>query len=75
MYSIIFFMKLNEYICKKTMFIFKYTYIYIYFHYNTGKTMWFLRICRNKPRFIGTAVLGLGKEIMYDFHYKYMVKI
>ena len=28
----------------------------------------------NKPRYIGTAVLGMSKEIMYDFHYKYMMK-
>ena len=28
----------------------------------------------NKPRYVGTAVLGLSKEIMYDFHYKYMMK-
>ena len=28
----------------------------------------------NKPRYIGTAVLGMSKEIMYDFHYNYMMK-
>ena len=28
----------------------------------------------NKSRYVGTAVLGLSKEIMYDFHYKYMMK-
>ena len=28
----------------------------------------------NKPRYIGTAVLGMSKEIMYDFHYNYIKK-
>ena len=28
----------------------------------------------NKPRYIGTAVLGLSKVVMYNFHYKYMIK-
>ena len=28
----------------------------------------------NKPRYIGTAVLGLSKEIMYNFHYNFMMK-
>ena len=28
----------------------------------------------NKPRYVGTAVLGLSKEIMYKFHYGYMMK-
>ena len=28
----------------------------------------------NKPRYVGTAVLGLSKEIMYDVHYNYMMK-
>ena len=28
----------------------------------------------NKPRYVGTAVLGLSKHIMYNFHYNYVMK-
>ena len=28
------------------------------------------KVTLNKPRYIGTEVLGMSKEIMYDFHYK-----
>jgi hypothetical protein len=28
----------------------------------------------NKPRYVGTAVLGLSKHIMDDFHYNYVMK-
>ena len=28
----------------------------------------------NKPRYVGTAILGISKEIMYNFHYNYMMK-
>ena len=28
----------------------------------------------NKPRYVGTAVLGLSKQIMYNFHYNYVMK-
>ena len=32
------------------------------------------QVTLNKPRYVGTAVLGLGKYIMYDFHYNYIMK-
>ena len=33
-----------------------------------------LHVTLNKPRYAEIAVLGLSKEIAYDFHYKYMMK-
>ena len=32
------------------------------------------RICLNKPRYVGAAVLSLSKTVLYDFHYNFIFK-